>query len=33
VLGEHSRDILAEHGYSAAEIAALAAERAVLLGT
>jgi crotonobetainyl-CoA:carnitine CoA-transferase CaiB-like acyl-CoA transferase len=32
VLGEHSRDILAEHGYSAAEIAALAAERAVLLG-
>ncbi len=33
LLGEHSRDILAEHGYSAAEIDALAAERAVLLGT
>jgi len=32
ILGEHSRDILAEHGYSAAEIEALAAERAVLLG-
>jgi crotonobetainyl-CoA:carnitine CoA-transferase CaiB-like acyl-CoA transferase len=32
ILGEHSRDILAEHGYAAAEIEALAAERAVLLG-
>jgi crotonobetainyl-CoA:carnitine CoA-transferase CaiB-like acyl-CoA transferase len=32
ILGEHSRDILAEHGYGAAEIEALAAERAVLLG-
>jgi crotonobetainyl-CoA:carnitine CoA-transferase CaiB-like acyl-CoA transferase len=32
VLGEDSRDILAEHGYSAAEIEALATERAVLLG-
>ncbi len=33
LLGEQSRDILAEHGYSATEIDALAAERAVLLGT
>jgi len=33
ILGEHSRDILAEHGYAAAEIEALAAEHAVLLGT
>ena len=33
VLGEHSRAILAEHGYSATEIDGLAAERAVLLGT
>jgi crotonobetainyl-CoA:carnitine CoA-transferase CaiB-like acyl-CoA transferase len=33
LLGEHSRDILAEHGYAGAEIEALAAERAVLLGT
>jgi crotonobetainyl-CoA:carnitine CoA-transferase CaiB-like acyl-CoA transferase len=33
ILGQHSRDILAEHGYAAAEIEALAAERAVLLGT
>jgi crotonobetainyl-CoA:carnitine CoA-transferase CaiB-like acyl-CoA transferase len=32
VLGEHSRDILAEHGYSKEEIERLAAERAVLLG-
>jgi crotonobetainyl-CoA:carnitine CoA-transferase CaiB-like acyl-CoA transferase len=32
ILGEHSCDILAEHGYAAAEIEALAAERAVLLG-
>jgi crotonobetainyl-CoA:carnitine CoA-transferase CaiB-like acyl-CoA transferase len=32
LLGEHSRAILAEHGYAAAEIDALAAERAVLLG-
>jgi crotonobetainyl-CoA:carnitine CoA-transferase CaiB-like acyl-CoA transferase len=32
LLGEHSRAILAEHGYSAAEIDTLAAERAVLLG-
>ncbi len=32
LLGEHSRAILAEHGYSAAEIDRLAAERAVLLG-
>jgi crotonobetainyl-CoA:carnitine CoA-transferase CaiB-like acyl-CoA transferase len=33
ILGEHSRAILAEHGYSDNEIQALAAERAVLLGT
>jgi crotonobetainyl-CoA:carnitine CoA-transferase CaiB-like acyl-CoA transferase len=32
LLGEHSRDILAEHGYAAAEIDALAAACAVLLG-
>jgi crotonobetainyl-CoA:carnitine CoA-transferase CaiB-like acyl-CoA transferase len=32
LLGEHSRDILAEHGYAGAEIEALEAERAVLLG-
>jgi crotonobetainyl-CoA:carnitine CoA-transferase CaiB-like acyl-CoA transferase len=32
ILGEHSCDILAEHCYAAAEIEALAAERAVLLG-
>jgi len=32
VLGEHSRDILAEHGYSKEEIERLAAECAVLLG-
>jgi crotonobetainyl-CoA:carnitine CoA-transferase CaiB-like acyl-CoA transferase len=32
ILGEHSCDILAEHGYAAAEIEALAAECAVLLG-
>jgi len=32
VLGEHSRDILEEYGYSSEEIERLAAERAVLLG-
>jgi crotonobetainyl-CoA:carnitine CoA-transferase CaiB-like acyl-CoA transferase len=32
VLGEHSRDILAEHGFSSDEIERLAAERTVLLG-
>jgi crotonobetainyl-CoA:carnitine CoA-transferase CaiB-like acyl-CoA transferase len=32
LFGEHSRDILAEHGYSKGEIERLAAERAVLLG-
>jgi crotonobetainyl-CoA:carnitine CoA-transferase CaiB-like acyl-CoA transferase len=32
VLGEDSRDILAEHGYSSEEIDRLAAEHAVLLG-
>jgi crotonobetainyl-CoA:carnitine CoA-transferase CaiB-like acyl-CoA transferase len=31
VLGEHSRDILAEHGYSAAEIEGLVKDRVVLL--
>jgi crotonobetainyl-CoA:carnitine CoA-transferase CaiB-like acyl-CoA transferase len=31
VLGEHSRDILAAHGYSVAEIEGLAKDRVVLL--